>query len=310
MTKQIIRVNASSLKESTCMLRWTNTIVQGYYQEVKGASLVYGIAVHKFIDTMFKTGGDMGAARDAALVAFRVPKITGKRSEHLADERHLIYTCIDYWDNYILKDEQFDLIQMPDNRPATEVTFSIPFWENEHHVVHLEGTVDKIGKIRGGCYAVGDYKTTSQYDKDEYLSSYEMSSQLRFYVLSLKLMSQQHPESMLGGIGKTRVGVFIDGIFLKAKCSEIEYKRSKVYIFSDDSLREFENDLRKLCERLSYTLSAGNITREGLLNGSCRGEWDWCQYKNACMAGDSKLSKLVMQREFKQKEYNPLKHND
>lgn len=339
MTKQIIRVNASSLRESACLLRWKRTIVDGYYQGCSKASMVYGIAIHKYIDTMFKTGGDIRLARDKMLEAFRVPKSTPTNQQWLADEKHLVPAAFDVWDNLVMKDNEFDLIQLnsicwycegvgrikiPDSggtiletsckqctnglrqQPATEVTFSVKFYEDDYCIVNLEGTIDKIGKIRKGCYAIGDYKTTSQWKVDEYLARYEMSAQLRFYVLALKLMAEQHPDSILGQIGSTKVGAFIDGIFLKAKVTDIEYHRSHVFQFKDDDLAQFRVNLLAACANMSAALQANTFTKQGIFNGSCEDKWGLCQYWAVCNSGNE----ILLSRDFKKKEYNPLKHNE
>ena len=349
--KIVIRVNASSLKESTCMLRWTNTILHGYHGCASSAAAVYGVAIHKYVDTMFKTDGDMRLARDRMLAAFRVPKFpAGKNSQHLEDERHLIPTAYNVWDDLVMKDDKYEVMKITSKcwwcegngctepneancnvggggfgpkcehcngtgmkeQPATEVTFSVKFYEDAFCIIYLEGTIDTLGKIKGGCYAIRDFKTTSQYKKDEYLGDYEMSPQLKFYTLAWRLMAEQFPDSLLGQTGATNTGVFIDGIFLKAKVTDIEYQRSKVFIFTEQQISDFRKMLLKLCERLSDAAVAIKaeiqIPPEGLLNGSCKGEWGKCCYWNACMAGSN--YQRVIDSNFKKKEYNPLKHQE
>ena len=353
--KIVIRVNASSLKESTCMLRWTNTILHGYHGCASSAAAVYGVAIHKYVDTMFKTDGDMRLARDRMLESFRVPKFpAGKNSQHLEDERHLIPTAYNVWDDLVMKDGGYEVMKItskcwwcegsgkrewktpdptgqgqgqditgeatcPDcngtgmkEQPATEVTFSVKFYEDEFCVIYLEGTIDTLGKIKGGCYAIRDFKTTSQYKKDEYLQDYEMSPQLKFYTLAWRLMAEQFPDSLLGQTGATNTGVFIDGIFLKPKVVDIEYQRSSVFIFTEKQIDEFRIMLTNLCVRLSEAARMIHhnhmIKPEGLLNGSCKGEWGKCQYWNACMAGSN--YQRVMDSNFKKKIYDPLRHHD
>jgi len=346
--KIVIRVNASSLKESTCMLRWTNTILHGYHGCASSAAAVYGVAIHKYVDTMFKTDGDMRLARDRMLESFRVPKFpAGKNSQHLEDERHLIPTAYNVWDDLVMKDGGYEVMKITSKcwwcegegksyskdgggnicaegpcshcngtgmkeQPATEVTFSVKFYEDEFCVIYLEGTIDTLGKIKGGCYAIRDFKTTSQYKKDEYLQDYEMSPQLKFYTLAWRLMAEQFPDSLLGQTGATNTGVFIDGIFLKPKVVDIEYQRSSVFIFTEKQIDEFRIMLTNLCVRLSEAARMIHhnhmIKPEGLLNGSCKGEWGKCQYWNACMAGSN--YQRVMDSNFKKKIYDPLRHHD
>ena len=138
-TKRIIRINASSLREASCLLRWKRTIIDGYYQETKGAALVYGVAVHKYIDT--------------------------------------------------------------------------------------------------------------------------------------------------------------------------EYRRSKVFQFSDETLAEFRATLVELCKQLSASLQADHFPRTGITTGACEGKWGLCQYYVPCTTSGP-LVDVIMKRDFKQKPYDPLKHNE
>lgn len=350
--KLILRVNASSLKQSTCMLNWTNTILHGYYTGSTSAAANYGVAIHKYIDTMFKTGGNMKFAREHMLKAFRVPKYFSYRGEWLGDENHLTVTAYNYWDDYVTKDTSFEHLQLnsrcwycdgegvikpekPEQvaateveilypkcehcngtgmrlQVATEVTFSVKFYEDEFCVIYLEGTQDKVGRIKGGAFCVGDYKSTSEWKIDEFLSDFEMSNQLRFYRLPYILMAEQQPDSILGQIGATRMGCFIDGIFLNPKISEVKYKRSAVYMFTDEEMAEFRRLLTSLCYRLSHAAerivkNKETLEKEGLLNGSCKGKYK-CSYWKACKAGS--MYQQVLDSEFKKKEYNPLKHNE
>lgn len=348
--KLVLRVNATSLKQSTCMLSWTNTILHGYYSGVGGGSAIYGVALHKYIDTMFKTGGDMRLAREHMLSSFRVPKVLPYRCEWIGDEGHLTVTAYNLWDNFVSKDQSFEHIQInsrcwycdgegafeaPEEhcnvggggfgpqcehcqgtgtrqQPATEVTFSVKFYEDDFCVIMLEGTQDKIGRIKGGAFCIGDYKSTRDYKVDVFLSDFEMSPQLRFYRLAMMLMAEQYPDSILGQIGATKMGCFIDGIFLSQKIVDVTYKRSAIYIFTDQQMDEFRTLLTLLCRRLSDAARRIHqqvaLEKEGLLNGSCRGEWGKCSFWKACKAGTA--YQQVMDSDFKKKHYDPLRHNE
>ena len=215
--KQQVYINSSSLKYATCPLAWKRVILDGYHEGISSAKIVYGSSVHKFLEVMYKTGS-LQQARDAALLVFRVPKIDDRKSVHMSDERHMLNTCFDVWSNYVnRKNEEFELMALPDGSPAVEVTFSLPYYQDDNIEVSLCGTIDKIGKFKDGVFAIGDWKTTSTYDTGKYLASYSMSPQLRFYRLALTVMGRLHPESLLGQIGNSPVGCFIDGIFLKPK---------------------------------------------------------------------------------------------
>ena len=332
--KTLIKLNASSLKLTTCMLQWHRVVVDGYKMPANPAALTYGVSVHKFIDTMYKTQR-LDMARDAALVEFRKPKYDNKRSSHLSDETHLIPTCFNYWDDYVKKDTDYSLVMLnqpcpwcggddPDTcdcekckgegtlqLPASEVTFEIDYYEDDHIKVVLAGTIDGIGKISNGCYAIRDFKTTSSAEQDEYLDDYEMSAQLRFYIFSLKLMGRLHPDSVLGQIGNSRMGAFIDGLFIKPKLVSNDYVRSKVFQYSDDEMAEFELNLNELVKKISYYISTGLWQqREGIVNGTCKSGYRKCDFWHACRSGNKAIADALLSRNFIQKKYDPLHHND
>jgi len=309
--KTTIRLNASSLPWTKCMLQYHRHVVQGYKEPRQKAAIIYGTSFHKYVDTMFKTNGRIDLAREAALLAFRVPKIEDKSKSYLLDEGHLIVTCMNAWDDYIKKDNSFEHLMMPDGRPATEVTFSIRYYEDDTIIVNLEGTTDKIGRIKGGCFALGDYKTTSSRDGN-YCADYEMSYQLRFYVLSFKLMAQLHPDSMLGQVGATRLGAFIDAIFVNRKLQDNTYERSDVFQFSDDDLAEFRSLLDKTILKISAAIRTESWKRrEGIVTGACSQKFNTkCPFWFVCKSNNPAIQELMLKRDFIQKPYDPLHHND
>lgn len=343
MSKRIIKINASSLPLSKCIKSWVLTIIEGYKSPVQPANLIYGVAGHAFIDTMFKTDGRMDEAYNECRRAFNVPKYDIQRQMYLSSESHLFPTLLNYWTDYISKDSGFQLLQINSRcwwcdgkgyvdgettpteqcehcagtgsrmNPATEVTFSIKYYEDEQYEVWLEGTIDKIGKIKGGCYAIGDYKFTSTKDKKGYFADYQMSQQLRFYVLSLKLMGRMYPESVLGQIGQTRLGAFIDGIFLYPSAPDNEYGRSDVFAFTDDDLAEFQLLLDRAIKRLLDALTNNTWdVREGIFNGACKksGYSQKCAFWFPCLTGNKEIEQLKLAKDFVKKTYDPLHHNE
>lgn len=306
MSKLQININASSLRDSACLLSWYRHIVEGYVEPTFTSKVIYGIAVHKFLDTMYQTG-DMKMARDAGLSSFRQEKVSDDKAPHMDDQNHFIWTCLDVWNNYAVCDGEYKIIQKPDGKPATEVTFSILFYEDDVIRVNLCGTIDKIGKIVNGCWAIGDWKTTGTWNKDAYLDGYAMSSQLRFYVLSLKLMHRFFPDSQLGQIGGERVGAFIDGIFLKPKPIELVVKRSDVFQFKDEDLASFEKSLVKRIVQLSQAIHDGTVSlKEGILTNTCERKYYKCPFYTVCSATNPQLAQMLLKKHFIQRPYDPL----
>lgn len=339
MSKLTINLDATALGSSGCILALYRTVVLGLKEPAMGASLIYGVAVHKYIDTMYKTKGHIPTARDEALKAFRVPKI-GNKSTHLEDEKHMITTCFNLWEIEIKKDTEFDLLEIESEcicsktlgpmletgaseiirckycngkgtrlQPATEVTFSIPYYEDDFIIVNLCGTIDRIGKIKNGAYLIRDWKSTSSWDDRNYFKTYELSRQLRIYRLALKLMAKKHPESILGQIGNTNVGAQIQAIFIKPSPSENKYKNSDVMFYSDKEIEEFEKTLLLIITRLSKSIEYNYYPKDGIITGACENKWGKCKFWNTCVVSDE-IAQVLLKRDFVVKDFNPLAYNE
>ena len=325
-----INIDSTSLGTSACILNFKRTVIDGY-KSTPGASMIYGVAMHKFIDTMYKTSGNFPLARDAALRSFDVKKLApSDRQSHLADPKHLISSCYNLWTSYVESEGSYDVLQVPtkcwtcagDGRkdiedcpsckgtgavdgPATEITFRIPFYTDDIIRVHLCGTIDTIGKFKNGCFAIRDWKTTSSYDKDNYMSSYRLSRQLRIYALACKLEASNYPDSILGKIGATKMGAFIDAIFIKAKSNDNEYVRGEVYQFSEEDLTKTNEMIVDFCERLSKAVEWSRYPKEGIINGTCLGQFGRCRFWNVCASNEA-VGEMLLARDFTKKDYNPL----
>ena len=310
-----INLSSSALSSAGCILAMKRTVIDGY-SDLSSANIVYGEAVHKYIDIMYRTKGHVPTAREAALKVFNQPKDQGKKMNHLCDANHMLTTCFGVWELWVKGEGELDLISIPcdpqenngaTERAATEVTFSIEYYQDAHIKVNLCGTIDSIGKIPNGCYVIRDWKTTSSWDNKGYFYKYRLSKQLRFYRLALKLMSEMHPESVLGQIGKQQVGCCIDAIFIKPFANDNKYQRSDVWQFSDKQISDFKEMLDNYITKLSYHASLNHWPKEGILTGACEGKWG-CPYTNVC-ATEEPVSSVMLERDFKRKIYNPLNYS-
>lgn len=315
MTEPIeINVDATSLRSSGCILEWYRRVVEGWRAPIMNNDIIYGIAVHKFIDTMFKTHGNMKEARVAAEKSFNIPKYDKPKKLHMSDARHMLATCVDYWDK-VQNDDTFETLLLPNNQPATEITFRFLYCQDEWVKIYLCGTMDKIGKIKGGCYAIGDYKTTSSWNDKEYFEGYELSLQLRFYIFALQWMAAHEPDSVLGQIGAKQPGAFIDALFIKTKVVENEYKRSNVFRFKSEDMAEFVQLLDAKIQHLVGFIRTQHLTnvarppKEGIISGLCERKFGKCDFWHVCK-NDDRVGEVLLRRDFVKKHYNPLKFNE
>jgi len=306
MPKQIINIDASSLSQSSCLLSWYRTVHLGYREKATSSAIVYGQAVHKYIDTMFKTKGDLKKSREEMQKTFNRPKINNSKKEHLSSFDHCYIVAYNLWEDFVSKDSNYQVLLLPHGEPATECTFSFPFIETESTVVNLCGTIDTIGKIKDGIFCIRDFKTTSVWDVRSYLEGYAMSAQLRFYALALRLMHERHPDSVLGQVGAGTVGARIDAIFIKPAAAEVKYISSNVFTFKQETVEEFRTMLTGQIHRLLDWIEKNELPpREGILNGTCQKIYGPCKYSNICQA-PAEVREVMLDRDFIKKPYDPL----
>jgi hypothetical protein len=360
--KTILRLDASASSKSSCGLKFKRTVIDGYRELAPWNDTQYGSAFHKFISTMYLTGGDFQVSMvQEAYAIFDKPCNIRPKKEHLT-KNHFTKTCFDFWEHMQQVDDFEHLVNpsavcwkcggegytstnhdctcgfkdvIPPGvdcqcganyekckwcdgkglraQPLVEQTFEIKVYEDDDLIIYVAGTMDKLGKIKNGCYAIGDYKVTSSWDIAKYLKPYALSTQLRLYHWAVKEMGKQNPDSLLAEVANTRVGTFIDGIFIKSK-TETLFKRSIVHQFKDEDITEFARLLDEQVHRLvriwkRWKQFQIEPDREGTINGECMSPFG-CMYFDVCAAPDSIARVHLLRNNFKQKEYNPFKFNE
>ena len=308
MSKRIIRIDASSLKQSQCFLRFWNIVIEGYREQLVNNDIQYGTAVHKFIATMLETGNIQQAYKDAE-TCYSIP-MRWKPKKQFMDVKHLKQTCFYLWEQFIAIEQNFEIVQYEKEGttlvPAVEVGFALPYYVDDTIEVLLCGTIDQIGKIKNGNFAVRDFKTTSSWNQQEYLDGYELDPQLIFYKLCLQLFSKLYPQSTLGKIGATPLVGFIDGIFLKPDATKLECKRSKIFDIRQTLVDEMNVFLGALIYKLkNQLLLRGPLYRDGIGNGSCNTKFGPCMFTQVCSSPDDIAKEFFLKR-FLKREYNPL----
>lgn len=336
-----ISLSSSALSYAGCILAFKRVVLDGLKEHASSSNIVYGEAVHKYIDLMFKTNGHIPTAMAGAARVFNQPKIGKTKSPQLDDQRHMASVAFNVWETYVKEDKDFEVLLLdlpcwcckgeglkdtPDSnegdmapcewckgaghyiRPATELTFSIPYYKDSFIEVNLEGTIDSIGRIRGGIPVIRDWKTTSTWDVKNYFFPYRMSKQLRFYILALKLMAERQPDSVLGKIGSGTVGAIIDAIFIKPDSNDTKCGRSEVFIDVDMELDKFRLTLDSFIQDLSIHIQAEYYPKEGILSGACEKKYGLCPFFVVCSVGEA-AGQAILNREFKIQKFNPLNYS-
>jgi hypothetical protein len=308
--KKVIYISQSALAHSGCIEKFYKIVVEGYKEPAMPAAVVYGIAGAKYLDTMFKTNGNGPLAMKAAREAFSLPKVNNDKQPWLSDERHLMATCGNLWCVFVENESTFEILEF-NGKPATEFTFDIKLYEFENFIIRLAGTIDKLGQFKRGCFAIGDWKFTSAWDIKSYLSNYEMSKQLRLYTLACKLEARTNPDSVLGRIGATKMGAFIDAIKIHQDPNKVEMTRSEVFQYSNEDIDEFHSTLSTwIATRLMPALESGKRYKEGIFTGTCLGQYGYkCTFWSVCKSNPT-IAELLLKRDFIKKPFDPLHYND
>jgi hypothetical protein len=310
MIKRVISVDASALKNASCMLSFYRTVVDGYRTEINNNSIEFGSAVHLFLKVMCDTDGNFAEGIKAARGYFETKKMTINFQKKYLDVLYLQKVCIDYW-QWLCENNSFQILA-PEGKPAVEITFSNKYYEDDELIINLEGTIDKIGQFNGGCYAIGDYKTTSSRDIELYFAGYELSTQLKFYIYNLKRYAKDNPSSLIAEVCKHKVGAFIDGVFLNGK-DHYEFGRSNIFIYKDEELELYERLLGiKLQQLIDHIKSNELPDPEGMLTDTCtkpenstNGAWR-CRFWHACKTHDPRIVQHILNNDFVKKDYRPL----
>lgn len=355
MSKIEVNIDSTSLGRSGCILDFFRTVVGtisaegkatgGYKEKLLSPELVYGIAIHKYIDTAYKTRGNLIKARHEAKKMFELPCTENPKKAHLRDQRHLDIVCSNVWTDFIQEDQDFELFELDlpcwvckgkiDNvgentvnicqvchndghlvQPATEVTFSIRYYEDDYIIVNLCGTIDKLGKMVNGPKAKGDWKTSSSWDSEEYFQQYEMNRQVLMYSLACKLMHEMYPESVLGQMGAGTQHFFIDGIFINKEPNKTQVIRSPIIKTISEQIAAFQLTLDDKIRELSNAVKTGYVPKEGIINGHCikyqqvvDKNFVKCSFFNVCKSPDN-VAHILLNREFIQKPFDPLRYNE
>lgn len=301
----IIQIDSTLLRQSSCNFRLYLMIVAQKQAPMLYNDIEYGTAFHKFVATFTQTEGDLAVATREARDYFDSRKMSIRYKKQHLNTTHLLRTCFDYQE-FAEKNSDFQVLRDADNKALVEVKFSIPFLSSEGIDILLCGTIDKIGKFKNGCYAIGDYKTTSTWDKDIFLSDFILSSQLYIYVYAFKRMCSMANNSAIQALSTQNVGCFVEGVFLSPNEST-EFKRSPIFFPKTEQLQEFEQSLLDISYRIIEMVKQKQVPPpNGILNGSCTSGKYRCNYFNVCASPDKVSQGHILRNQFVDKPWSPL----
>jgi len=308
---KIIRIDASVLKQSACLLKLWRIAVQGYRSKEVFNDTEFGSAIHVFEKELHE-GRPFEMAR-AATLSFFIEKMQSpnfkvrKNAEYLTPA--FLHTCCEVYYNKRSKD--FTPLVV-DGEVLVEKNFEIPYYETEHVSIRLTGTIDIIGRLTGnGMYCIGDYKTTRTWNHVDFLAAFKYNIQLPFYLLAIQLIGNKYPQGIFGELVKNRIGCFIEGIFLSEK-EAVTVKRSDIWTFSEERIQVIKHHLDSLCWMLNVCIgNKATPNKQGLVNDTCAGKFIGgtaypCEFLGSCLAPNEDATNTILNNSFRCTDYNPL----
>lgn len=303
MTKQILKVDPSSLSYSNCCLAFQRTVIDGYrFKGPLKVDIEYGNAFHKFIETLYTTNNAQNAITTAVEYFDGVEKHTTRTKAHL-NTGHLLQTMSEYLRQFYNKQthllNNYQVATDPENNPLIEKNFAIPFLETDKYEILICGTIDEIG-IQHNIPIVVDWKTTSFYDKNSYFMGYKLSKQLICYLWALKKLAQLYPKSIFTDMTRNRIGATICGVFLTS--SGVSFEASEIFFYSERAMIDFEIGLQEAVMKLLRP-----PYKEGIINEACLGMYGkGCPFIGPCSSPDERSEELLLENKYSKNPYNPL----
>jgi len=327
-TRTTIWLDPSAIKESGCILRLYNMLVNGYTQGVHANDLEFGSAFHAYrnaytnalhdseANAIFTTNSELISFAQvkgvqAGLHYWDNTKMYVKWNKKFLTREYLEMTCNKYEQHYRTNGDEYEVVSIGE-KPLVELRIPYPYYVTPEGDIEfiLCGTIDKLIKHKSlGYYAISDYKTTAMWKIDDYFNSYRLSCQMIAYKLMLRKYAELYPNSLVAEISKSNLGCVIDGIFTATAGPKFE--RSAPIYYSEGQMREFEDGLKRIIDRLCQAIRDPSIVyREGMLNGSCEKVYGPCQYFEACCANSDDEREVIMDNKFTKRQYNPLSHGE
>lgn len=312
----IIRIDASSLKDAHCLRKLFWRIVGGYRTKGADIEMHYGTCFHHFAEQVAR-GVDPTVAEVSAREMFMATICNQKYGKDYLNAVHLSLTCRLYTMMLQEASNQWnaaDILASPiDNSPLVECKFSLPIYADAGVEILLQGTMDRISKIKGrGCMVIEDFKTTSSKDPDLYFKGFKMSPQMLTYTFALHQLAAANPYGLFGRLMKENptVGCRIKGVFLDPKLST-RFVASEIAFFAEAELEKYYNWLMALCQQIVFAVKTNTIPDPvGIYTDTCRSAFgSYCPFFDICK-NETTLKPEGMQHmlkaHFQQKDYKPL----
>jgi hypothetical protein len=308
-TKKIIRIDASSLADAHCLRKLYYRTILGIKTFTTANDTLYGSAWHHFRETLAKTKDphqSIGAGIKYFMDGMASGKVAAKKEKEWLNAAHLTQLCMRYLDSLPFGDFVY---AEHEGKRMVEQTFSLTVYEDNDVIVYLQGTVDEIGKLGGSMNVIGDDKTMTahwKYQPKTMLEKFSLRPQLRVYYWALREHGRLGKEgNFFETFFQQRVGCYINGIVLAPGLDKCVFLRSRLFVWSEGDITEFEVMMRDLIKRLVAHHDTEPLP-EGKLNSTCSGNFGDCGYFAACNAPDDTARAAILHSHYESGDYTPL----
>lgn len=264
-------------------------------------ALSYGTTWHAILETHYKTGGDVAAVKEAAIVSWQ--------QHDNPDDHRTLERALKAYVGYLARwgDHQSDsagngkTVGFPDT-PVVELATEL-WWEGALHP--YAGKIDRVFELQG-LYYVEDHKTTSQLGAN-YFYQFDPSNQMMGYAV----LAQELTGLPIAGVRINAHGV------LK---TQDKFER-KIVTYSQPRLAEWKRNYNHWINRLESSLiqiGVGDTTgiidenpEETLLSAfphqfnACAAKYGMCQYAEVCTSPPH-LRKKIIEFDFEEVVWDPM----
>lgn len=316
MNSQVtLKLDASSLKLSSCFRRLYWTVAEGWREPVVNNSIAYGLAYHRFQQSLATTG-DVDLATCSAIKFFKNCKMDIPSKKEWINITHLANTLNDYREQFGNKVVEDDFVlARAGNEVLVEKNFEIKLHESDDIIIYLDGTLDGIGSFTHGTNAIYDNKVTAAWNQQDYFENYKLNPQLITYAWAMHWFAKNHPGTIWEELCSKRLGTFIRGVFISSS-KPTEFKRSDVMFFTEEQLYYYQLHLNWIVARLigwvkQIKETGSSIAEpEGMFNGSCTQHFGdikkKCKFFPVCSAPRQDDIQPMLETLFDKVPYNPL----
>lgn len=208
-------------------------------------------------------------------------------SEHNLKTRDtLIRSIVWYFDHFA--SDTMDTVHLADNRPAVELSFSIPFGELDDIELTYCGHIDRLVEYSGGKYVM-DQKTSGSTISSKFFRDFTPDMQMSGYTWA----------------GKQLFDIPISGVVIDAAQIAVGFTRfERGFVHrSEAMLAEWYDTAHSIIEEAYHAFETSNYR----MNPTACGNYGGCEFRNICSRHPDHRPALLSQDFHRKERWDPLR---